>query len=80
MHVMARILPLKLRRNIALLKLMYTSLQSSPNMVNKGSTRSAGVRNFPIPFPRSELFRNSVAYQGKKMAGIAGFPKKVGEY
>lgn len=68
MHLKARILPLKVRRNIALMKIMYGRILNERNSisVNKSCTRTRGsiYPRLEIPFPKSESFRRSVTYQG----------------
>lgn len=96
MHTKAKVLPLKIRRNTALLKLMYSTL-SDPNLQKHSltqslyDTRSSRVKNFVLPRPRTELFKNSVIYQGKKrwlelpsnlkmIESVEGFGKEIKAY
>lgn len=66
MHVEARILPLSIRRNITLLKLMYgISVKMNVDKHDTGIiTRSKKSATVPCHFPRTEAFKRSVAYQG----------------
>lgn len=71
MHIEAKVLPLRIRRNIALLKLLYSTLRDpvydqSRQSLPKYDTRSSRVINFALPRPRSEGYKKSVTYQGKK--------------
>lgn len=71
MHIEAKVLPLNVRLNIALLKLMYSTLADSTheqtnNLQTTYDTRSARVKNFIISRPRTESYKKSVIYQGKK--------------
>lgn len=68
MHSKAKVLPLKIRRNKALLKLMFnrtTSIQNDMSLSPiRRQTRSNTVPKLHIPFPRTEAFRRSVTFQG----------------
>lgn len=70
MHIESKVLPLDIRCNIALLKLMFNNINKndSPNELECTSihTRSSKFKNFKIARPHYEWFRKSVAYQGKK--------------
>lgn len=66
-HTEAKALPLKIRRNIVLMKLMYNLAHSEPKVIIIGTgvrPRSTGSAKIPIPFPYTEWFRKSIAYQG----------------
>lgn len=68
MHLNAKVLPLKIRRNIALLKLMFSRIISDRNSVSMANpgirTRGSVIAKLDIPFPKSETFRKSFTYQG----------------
>lgn len=68
MHVEVKVLPLKIRRNISLMKLMFSRiLDERPNFLSsnrRSRTRGDQFQNLIIPFPKSSSFLKSVAYQG----------------
>lgn len=72
MHMEANVLPLDVRRNIALLKLMFnTAYKAATNgdlhLDKEGvNTRSSKQKNFVTIRPRYEWYRKSVVYQDKK--------------
>lgn len=71
-HIEAKVLPLDMRRNIALLKLMFNSInkvEMNENLMLDNTyvkTRSSSQKNFRIIRPRYEWYRKAVVYQGKK--------------
>lgn len=72
MHVEAKVLPLDIRRNVSLLKLMYNcankvAFEGNVLRVDKGvNTRSTKYKNFMMSRPKYEWYKMSVVYQGKK--------------
>lgn len=70
MHTEANVLPLDIRRNIALLKLMFNTENKESLMENLERsnirTRSSSYKNFKVERPRCERYRKSMVYQGKK--------------
>lgn len=67
LHVDAKVLPLRIRRNIVLMKLMFglKSKEGNNERANKRVvTRSSTLCNLSIPFPNTEWFRKSISYQG----------------
>lgn len=68
MHLKAKLLPLKIRRNVALLKIMFGRFISLEDTVIPEKTikrtRGSVLARLDIPFPRTEAFRRSVTYQG----------------
>lgn len=79
LHVQAKLLPLKIRRKIHLINLMFHVNKRNRMLHYTNDTRTTGQRVtrqgslnkfVPCPFPRTEWFRKSVAYQGPKHWGI----------
>lgn len=67
LHTEAKVLPLRIRRNIVLMKLLYKLAykgQEAVSRVTGARTRSTASINLPIPFPKTEWFRRNIAYQG----------------
>lgn len=68
MHLNVKILPLKIRRNIALMKLMFGRIISKKFDIqaetHKVGTRGNKYVKLNIPFPKTEFFRKSLTYQG----------------
>lgn len=67
MHIEAKLFPQSIRRNIALMKLMFgITLDENPNVSSAGErvrTRGDDHSKIMIPFPRSSWFHRSVSYQ-----------------
>lgn len=75
MHEALSLLPLNIRRNVTLMKLMYQysrDLNGDNELVKVESkstirTRTSAVVTLRCRFPKSEFFKRSVAYQGPSM-------------
>lgn len=67
-HIEAKVLPLDMRRNIALLKSMFNSInkvEMNENLMLDNTyvkTRSSSQKNFRITRPRYEWYRKAVVY------------------
>lgn len=62
---------MKIRRNIALLKLLFSVIsepghESTCQSPMKYDTRSSRVKNYQLSRPRTESYKNCVIYEGKK--------------
>lgn len=71
MHNEAKVLPLKIRRNISLLKLLFSVItdpghETPCQSTQKYDTRSSRVKNYHLSRPRTESYKNCVIYEGKK--------------
>ena len=67
LHREASLLPLKYRINTSLLKILFDHSREPDNLdvkVRGSSTRLHDGPIFPVPFPKSEGFKKSVAYYG----------------
>lgn len=67
MHISAKVLSLKIRQNIALLKLMLETVLQDDSVVRAicyTRTRSSSVKNLAWPSWKTEWLCNSVSYQG----------------
>ena len=67
LHREASLLPLKYRINTSLLKILFDQSREPDNLdvrVRGSSTRLHDGPIFPVPFPKSEGFKKSVAYYG----------------
>lgn len=94
LHVEAKILPQNIRRNIALMKLIFCKAKEeqpviiTPNV--RVRTRGDSYLKIPVPFPRSSWFHKSVTYQGlsrwlalpnvlKNLESVEEFSKAINE-
>lgn len=68
MHIDAKILPRRVRHNIALMILMFVKILQNRDMYEtdryRVSTRGDKYAKLDIPFPKKEFFRRSLTYQG----------------
>lgn len=68
MHIESKLFPQSIRRNIALMKLMFDKILDEKSGSTPGGerirTRGDAQIKLPVPFPRSSWFHRSVTYQG----------------
>ena len=72
LHREASLLPLKYRINTSLLKILFDHSREPDNLdvkVRGSSTRLHDGPIFPVPFPKSEGFKKSVAYYMVQLSG-----------
>lgn len=72
LHTMAKLLPLRLRRKIALLKLMFVKnmdlkMKQCEGIENRlGRTRQSKFNFVKCDFPKTEWFKSTASYLGPK--------------
>lgn len=68
LHCQAKLLPLAIRRQIVLMDLMYVRLNPTDakrkSELTRWSKRITKGPSCECSFPKSEIFRKSIAYQG----------------
>lgn len=69
LHATAKVLPLKYRRDIALLKQMYICARDPRYVEKTGNRRGRSANNIRIEsaFPKTEKYKKSAFYQGPKL-------------